>query len=94
MTRHSPAILTPMVRPHIRSGQAKKYNAYYVKLKTQDVVVEAQAGTRPTHFCHNWADLGKTTPSPPPLALFYTVPHRAIFRNSMKGPSHARSYSV
>ena len=94
MTRHSREILTSMVRAYIKSGQAKVYNPYYVKLETQHLVVEAQAGTRPPHFRHDLPDLGKTTPSPPPPRHYCTVPHRTIFRNSMKGPSHAHFNSV
>lgn len=94
MTRHSPAILTSMVRAYIKSGQAKVYNPYYVKLETQHLVVEAQAGTRPSCFCHNWVDLGKTTPSPPPPRHYCTVPHETIFQKTMKGLPNARSNSV
>ncbi len=84
MTRHSPEILTSMVRAHNKRSKAKTHNPYYVKLETQDVVVEAQTGTRSPHLRHDLPDLRKTTPSPRPLALLLWGPRSAIFRNSMK----------
>jgi len=61
VTLHSQEITAPMVRACIELSQPKKYNVYYVKLKTQHIVVEAHTGTRAPHFCHIW----KRPPLPP-----------------------------
>lgn len=74
----SQTILQAMVRAHNEPSKAKTHNPYYVKLGTQDVVVEAQSGTRPPHLRHDLLDLRKTTPSPRPSRPFYRD-HAALF---------------
>ena len=83
----SQTILPSMVRAHSESGCIKRYNLHYVKLQTQDVVVDGNRGTRAPQSCHIW----NSTPCPPPPRAYCTVPHETIFRNFMKGGSHAQN---